>query len=100
MLLKHFPSAVHRCGVAGALKLTASRRILQKWLPQWTRQISIKSYPHRFHFRHGTTDKYVIADVLLDGQYDCLIGLSGVRTIVDVGANIGATSVVLLNAYP
>jgi FkbM family methyltransferase len=62
--------------------------------------VSIRDYPHPFHFRHATTDKYVMADVLLDAQYDCLTGRRNVRTILDIGANIGAASVVLLNAYP
>ena len=38
--------------------------------------------------------------MLLDAQYQCLMALNEVRTIVDVGANIGTTSVVLLNEYP
>jgi len=100
MQLKHFPVAVNRFGVGDALKLLASRRILEPWLPAWTRRISVEKYPHRFYYRHATTDKYVMADVLLDDQYACLVGLPAVRTIFDLGANIGATSVFLLNAYP
>ncbi len=41
-----------------------------------------------------------MADVLLDDQYECLVGFRNVHTILDIGANIGATSVFLLNAYP
>jgi FkbM family methyltransferase len=98
MLLKHFGAAVDRFGFVGALKLLVSRKRLRRWLPEW--QVSIRDYPHPFHFRHATTDKYIMADVLLDAQYQCLLGLREVRTILDVGANIGATSVLLLNAYP
>jgi FkbM family methyltransferase len=100
MQLKHFPAAVTRFGVGDALKLLASRRVLQPWLPEWTSQISVDKYPHRFHYRHATTDKYVMADVLLEDQYACLVGMPDVQTIFDIGANIGATSVFLLNAYP
>ena len=100
MHLKHFPAAVSRFGVGDALKLMASRRVLEPFLPDWTRRISVQNYPHRFYYRHATTDKYVVADVLLDDQYQCLVGLPEVRTIFDLGANIGATSVFLLNAYP
>lgn len=100
MQLKHFPLAVNRFGVGGALKLLLSRRMLKPWLPDWTTRISVERYPHRFHYRHATTDKYVVADVLLEDQYQCLVGLPDVRTIFDIGANIGATSVFLLNAYP
>jgi FkbM family methyltransferase len=100
MLLRHVPAAVDRFGFSGALKLLASRKRLRRWLPTWTERVSIRDYPHPFHFRHATTDKYIIADVLLDAQYNCLMGFEGVRTILDIGANIGTTSVVLLNAYP
>jgi FkbM family methyltransferase len=100
MLLKHFPKAVTRFGFAGAVKLLASRKRLRRWLPDWTEHVPILDYPHPFHYRHGTTDKYIMADVLLDAQYECLMNLTGVRQILDVGANIGTTSVLLLNAYP
>jgi len=100
MLLKHFPAAVDRFGFGGALKLLTSRRRFRRWLPDWTQQVSIREYPHPFHFRHGTTDKYIIADVLLDAQYQTLMNLPAVRTILDIGANIGTTSVMLLNTYP
>jgi FkbM family methyltransferase len=100
MYFKHVPAAVDRFGVGGTLKLLTSRRRLRRWLPAFTEHVSIRDYPHPFHFRHATTDKYVMADVLLDKQYACLAGRHGVRTILDVGANIGAASVVLLNAYP
>lgn len=100
MLLKHVPRAIDRFGLGDALKLLTSRKRLRRWLPDWTTRISIRDYPYPFHFRHATTDKYIIADVLLDAQYECLMALDGVRTIVDVGANIGTTSVVLLNEYP
>jgi FkbM family methyltransferase len=100
MLLAHFPLAVSRLGWAGALKLLTSRRRLRRWLPEWTERVVVRGYPHPFHFRHATTDKYIIAEVLLSDQYDCLRGLPNVRTIIDVGANIGTTAVFLLNAYP
>jgi FkbM family methyltransferase len=100
MLLKHFPKAVTRFGFSGAVKLLASRKRLSRWLPDWTQRVPIRAYPHPFHYRHGTTDKYIMADVLLDAQYQCLMNLTGVRRILDVGANIGTTSVLLLNAYP
>jgi FkbM family methyltransferase len=42
----------------------------------------------------------VIAEVLIHSQYQCLSGLSSVRTIVDAGANIGTASIFLLRTYP
>jgi FkbM family methyltransferase len=38
--------------------------------------------------------------VLLDDNYACLLGVPDVQVIVDAGANIGAASVFLLDAYP
>jgi FkbM family methyltransferase len=53
-----------------------------------------------FHFRPRTSDASVIAEVLIDDNYACLLGVPDVRVIVDAGANIGAVSVFLLEAYP
>jgi FkbM family methyltransferase len=53
-----------------------------------------------FHFRHATTDKYVIAEVLAKSQYGCLRGRSNVSWIVDAGANIGTSALWLLNEFP
>ena len=53
-----------------------------------------------FHFRPRTSDASVITDVLVDDSYACLLGVPDVRVIVDAGANIGAASVFLLEAYP
>ena len=41
-----------------------------------------------------------MADVLLSSEYGFLLGLEDVTTVLDIGANIGTTSVLLLNAYP
>jgi FkbM family methyltransferase len=100
MRITETSAAVTRFGVSGTLKLLASRRRLRRVLPSWTRRVRLRDYPFPFHFRHATTDKYVIVEVLLREQYDCLRGQPNVRTIVDVGANIGTASVFLLNAYP
>lgn len=62
--------------------------------------LTLRGYHHPFIFRHQTTDKYVIAEVLVKRQYECVAKLAGVQTIVDAGANIGAASVYLLNRYP
>jgi FkbM family methyltransferase len=53
-----------------------------------------------FHFRPRTSDASVITDVLIDDTYACLLGVTDVQVIVDAGANIGAASVFLLEAYP
>ena len=100
MWIGDIPRTVSRLGILGAAKLFVSRRLFQPYLPLWTTTLSLKGYPHPFHFRHATTDKYVIHEVLILGQYQCISNLPRIRTIVDAGANIGSASVFLLNNYP
>ena len=99
MRFVHLPAAIERFGMAGTLKLLTSRRRLRSVLPSWTENLTIRDYPFPFYFRHATTDKYAIVEVLLHQQYGCLRDLRDVATIVDAGANIGTTSVFLLNTY-
>ncbi|MEP6914471.1 MAG: FkbM family methyltransferase [Acidobacteriota bacterium] len=100
MRLNHVLLAFDRFGPGSALKLALSHWRLRRILPDWTTALHLRDYPHPFHFRHGTTDGFVITDGLLLEQYSCVRGLQGVRTIVDAGANIGTSSVFFLNAYP
>jgi FkbM family methyltransferase len=95
-----FARALERFGATGVFKLMVSRRRLRALLPAWTTVLDIRGYAHPLHFRHATTDKYVIAEVLLKDQYQPLSGRANVRTIIDAGANIGTASVYLLNHYP
>jgi FkbM family methyltransferase len=98
MALSTFLLSARTLGLRQAILLTASRKRLARFLPRWTQKLSVKGHP--FYFRHGTTDKYVIAEVLAGAQYDSICHLPDVRTIVDAGANIGTSTVTLLNAYP
>jgi FkbM family methyltransferase len=100
MQTSHVPIALRCLGIFGTLKLLTSRRLIHRILPSCTTVLRFRDYSYPFHFRHATTDKYVIDEVLLLSQYDCLVDLPNVRTIVDVGANIGTASVFFLNAYP
>jgi FkbM family methyltransferase len=100
MRLNHVLLAFNRFGPSSALKLALSHWRLRRILPEWTTALHLRRYPHPFHFRHGTTDGFVIVDGLLLEQYACIGDLKGVRTIVDAGANIGTSAVYFLNAYP
>ena len=95
-----FLTSVEHLGWQGALQLQCSRRNLRRILPDWTTTLRPRALRHPFHFRHGTTDRFVIAEVFLGQQYRCLLNVPNVKVIVDAGANIGTASVVLLNAYP
>ena len=90
---------IRRTGYSGALKLLTARRRLG-WLLPREGTLGIKGLAFPFHFRRVSSDKYVIAEVLLGDQYDCLTHQPDVRTIVDAGANIGSTAVFLLNQHP
>ena len=52
------------------------------------------------HFRHATSDKYVIAEVLAKEQYACVRNITNVRVVVDAGPNIGTASRYFLDAFP
>jgi FkbM family methyltransferase len=61
--------------------------------------LHLAGYAGPFRYRRVSSDRYVFNEVFLSDQYACVARLPGVCTIVDLGANIGATSVYLLHAY-
>lgn len=62
--------------------------------------LRLRGFTGQLRFRPGTSDKEVIEQVFLTDEYSWLGRLDGVSTIVDCGANIGATAFLLLNAFP
>jgi FkbM family methyltransferase len=74
-----------------AKPLTASRRLSRLRIP---------GYPHPLSYREGTSDALVIEQVFARREYECVAGESAVRTIVDLGANVGYTAFYLLHRYP
>lgn len=88
-------------GVSAALKL--SPKVSQS-LTLVTRRrfvtLELKGFHGELRFRPGTSDKEVIEQVFLTDEFSWLRRLDGVSTIVDCGANIGATAFLLLNAFP
>lgn len=53
--------------------------------------------PAKFHLRHGTQDKQVFEDVLVNNQYLLPTHLSPEDIVIDIGANIGAFAVACLS---
>lgn len=64
------------------------------------RTIRLRGYDLPFHYRLNSSDAGVIQQVFGDQDYGCVAQLPGVRTIIDCGGNIGATSFYLLHRYP
>jgi FkbM family methyltransferase len=67
------------------------------WHPLYI--LRIPGIKHPVHLRFGTSDAWVLKEVLLDGEYDFLPPVSPV-VIVDAGANIGLTAIFFANKFP
>ena len=88
-------------GLSAALKLSPKvSRILTLGSGRRLVTLDIKGLSGKLRFRHGTSDKEVIEQVFLTDEFSWLPRVDGVATIVDCGANIGATAFLLLNAFP
>jgi FkbM family methyltransferase len=61
--------------------------------------IKVRGIKHPVRVRAGTTDMWVVQEILLDEEYKCDLA-SEPKVIVDAGANIGCTSVYYANRYP
>jgi FkbM family methyltransferase len=77
--------------VSRALALVTRRRLVT---------LEIKGFRGKLRFRPAASDSDVIWQVFLTDEFSWLPRLDGVSTIVDCGANIGATSFLFLNAFP
>jgi FkbM family methyltransferase len=117
-LVKH--TGLHRLRrVAGLIRDTARRfdadaRALGKFsaasllAENWGRSAnskplrvaSIDGLQHPIYYRDGTSDADVVQQIFRKQEYACVASESGVRTILDCGANIGCSAVYLLNRYP
>ncbi|WZO99468.1 FkbM family methyltransferase [Isosphaeraceae bacterium EP7] len=65
-------------------------------------RIQIKGYAHPIWMRVGTSDLHVFYQLFVMKEYDFDMGIDRdqVRLIVDCGANVGYTSVFMLNKFP
>jgi FkbM family methyltransferase len=62
--------------------------------------MQLPGIPHPFWYRQGTSDVQVIRQIFVRREYAWLQRLAEVRTLVDVGANIGGASVFFLQQFP
>ncbi len=55
------------------------------------RRVRLRNHDQPFYLRLGTSDWLVLQEIFIDGEYNTLIGLNlrDVKTVVDLGANIG-----------
>jgi len=63
-------------------------------------RLDVSGLAHPFWFRHGTSDVPAIRQVFVHREYAWIYPRGEIRTIVDLGANVGAAAVFLLNQYP
>jgi FkbM family methyltransferase len=66
------------------------------------RQVSIymKSYEQFIKLRYQSSDSKVFLQIFVEEEYSCLRGLSNISFIIDAGANVGYSSVYLMNLFP
>jgi len=62
--------------------------------------VIVPGLPFPFWFRDGTSDLLVISQIFVRREYELVAKLKNVRTIVDLGANIGGAAVFFLNLFP
>lgn len=55
---------------------------------------------HPIHVRPRTSDPEVCVQVLLEREYAPIVGLEGVESVIDLGANAGYSSAFFLSHYP
>jgi FkbM family methyltransferase len=99
-ILRDFVDDAGRLGVTTAVRLFSSRRALLPLYRERVSSLKVRGVGHPIWFRHGTSDKYVIREVLGHEQYRCLCSMAPPALIVDLGANIGTASVYLLERFP
>jgi FkbM family methyltransferase len=57
-------------------------------------------YSHPIYLRPGASDSLVFHQVFIMGEYDRVFRLENPKLIIDLGANVGYTSVRFLNHFP
>lgn len=63
-------------------------------------QLSFKDYPHKISCRKNTTDIDVFKHVFVLKEYEFLSNFDNLYTIVDCGANFGASTIFFAHTFP
>jgi FkbM family methyltransferase len=89
------------------LKSLYNRVLQRKWarhFPAWGHfaTIYLKGISDPFYLRLGSTDWLVLEEIYFHGEYDSLsqLDLTDVRTIIDLGANVGLSVRLWRRKYP
>ena len=105
---KRLPKYARQIGLRGLVKflyhipLGIAAKQVRHCLNLTQQQIgtmNIRGYSHPVYVRAGTTDMWVVQEILLDEEYQCDLS-DDPEVIIDAGANIGCTSVYYANKYP
>lgn len=59
-----------------------------------------KNIRSKLHMRYGTSDISVFRMIYNQGEYECIRDISSPKIIIDLGANVGYSSVYFLNQFP
>jgi FkbM family methyltransferase len=73
---------------------------LAAWRSKKTAVIPTRLSDHQLVARGGTSDRDVFYQIFVDREYRCIDHLTGIRTIIDAGANVGYSSAYLLTRFP
>jgi FkbM family methyltransferase len=102
----------HRLGALANARRTSGLRVAARWYVERVRQdlkISPSSpwrvRPDQVDFslivrRGSTSDLRVFEQIYVADEYECLKDLEDIRSIVDLGANVGYSSAYFLSAFP
>ena len=90
-----YREALANVGLAGTL-----RRGVAKNFGKDDMRLTSRYLDHPVFARRGTTDLTVFDQIFVEREYRCLDHLSGLKTIIDLGANCGFSSSYLLSRFP
>jgi FkbM family methyltransferase len=87
-------------GVYEGAKWRIIRSLDSRGLIRGTVRVHPPALTHPVELRMGTSDCSVFAGILVENIFGCVDSLSDVKTVIDLGANIGVSSAFFLSRWP
>lgn len=85
---------------AGPLLYLRLRRLQRNSTHRLPEQVKLPQFSHPIYARAGTSDPFVLQDVLIRYLYNCYEPKRSPSLIIDAGANVGYSSLFFLNKFP